>query len=182
MMDAKLDTTIALLERTPKALDAMLRDLPDTWTHCNEGGETWSVFDVVGHLIHADLDDWVPRARWILEFGESRPFPPFDRGGHRQITRGKSLNELLDEFARIRSEKLSELRGLNLQAADLERRGQHPALGSVTLSQLVATWAAHDLNHLHQISRIMANQYRDGVGPWHKYLGVMHCNGHSASA
>ena len=99
MMNANLDTAIAMLERTPKALNAMLRDLPDAWTHCNEGGETWSVFDVVGHLIHADLDDWVPRARWILEFGESKPFPPFDRGGHRQITLGKSLAQLLDEFA-----------------------------------------------------------------------------------
>ena len=182
MMEAKLDASIALLERTPKALDAMLRDLPDAWTHSNEGGETWSVFDVVGHLIHADLDDWVPRARWILDFGESKPFPPFDRGGHRQFTRGKSLAELLDEFAQVRSEKLNELRALNLQTADLARRGQHPALGSATLSQLLATWAAHDLNHLHQISRIMATQYREAVGPWHKYLGIMHCNGHGASA
>jgi hypothetical protein len=182
MMKANLDTTMALLERTPKALDAMLRDLPDAWTHSNEGGETWSVFDVVGHLIYADHDDWVPRARWILEFGESKPFPPFDRGGHRQITRGKSLAELLDEFAQVRSEKLNELRAMNLQTSDLARHGQHSALGSATLSQLLATWAAHDLNHLHQISRIMANQYREATGPWHKYLGVMHCDGHSASA
>lgn len=181
-MEANLDATIALLERTPTALISMLRGLPDAWTHGNEGGETWSAFDVVGHLIHADLADWIPRARWILEFGESTPFPPFDRGGHRQITQGKSLVQLLDEFAEVRAEKLNELRALDLQPDDYARSGQHPALGSATLSQLLATWAAHDLNHIHQISRIMAFQYREAVGPWHKYLGVMHCNGHSAPA
>ena len=111
-MEANLDATIALLERTPIALNAMLRGLPDAWTHSNEGGETWSAFDVVGHLIHADLADWIPRARWILEFGESKPFPPFDRGGHREITHGKSLAQLLDEFAEVRAEKLNELRAL----------------------------------------------------------------------
>jgi hypothetical protein len=181
-MEADLEATIALLERTPRVLDAMLRGLPDAWTRNNEGGETWSVFDVVGHLIHADLTDWVPRARWILEVGESKPFPPFDRGGHQQITQGKSLAQLLSEFERGRVERLNELRGLNLRPENLACRGQHPVLGSATLSQLLATWAAHDLNHLHQISRIMAHQYFEAVGPWHKYLGVMHCKGHSAPA
>jgi hypothetical protein len=181
-MEANLDATIALLERTPTALNAMLRGLPDAWTHSNEGGETWSVFDVVGHLIHADLADWLPRARWILEFGESKPFPPFDRSGHREITQGKSLPKLLDELAEVRAQKLNELRALDLQLEDFARCGKHPALGSATLSQLLATWAAHDLNHMHQISRIMAIQYREAVGPWQKYLGVMHCNGHGAAA
>jgi hypothetical protein len=160
----------------------MLRGLPDALIHSNEGGETWSALDVVGHLIHADLTDWIPRAQWILEFGESKPFPPFDRAGHREITQGKSLVQLLDEFANVRAGNLVDLRSMSLQPEDFARRGQHPALGSATLSQLLATWAAHDLNHLHQIARIMAHQYRDAVGPWQKYLGVMHCSGHSAPA
>ncbi len=177
-MEAALDTTIALLERTPKALDAMLHDLPAALTLSNEGGDTWTVFDVIGHLIHADLTDWMPRAQWIMEFGQSRPFPPFDREGHRSMAQGKSLQQLLDDFSNVRSQKLKGLRAMNLLPKDLELCGQHPALGSVTLGELLATWAAHDLNHLHQISRIMAHQYRKAVGPWHKYLGVMHCNGH----
>lgn len=181
-MKEVLDTTIALLERTPTALDALLRNLPDALTLSNEGGQTWSVFDVVGHLIHADQTDWMPRARWIMECGDSKPFPPFDRNGHRQSTKGKTLQQLLDDFGDIRSEKISELRAMNLRPEDFERRGEHPALGSVMLAELLATWAAHDLNHLHQISRILANQYREAVGPWHKYLGVMHCNGHGAPA
>lgn len=176
------DTTIALLERTPKALDALLRNLPDALTLSNEGGRTWTVYDVVGHLIHADQTDWMLRARWIMEFGDSKPFPPFDREGHRHFTQGKSLHQLLDEFSSVRCQKLSELRAMNLQPEDFERRGQHPALGSATLGQLLATWAAHDLNHLHQISRIMAHQVREATGPWQKYLGVMHCNGHGAPA
>lgn len=181
-MDTVLNISTALLERTPNALDALLRDLSDALLLSNEGEGTWTVIDVVGHLIHADETDWMARANWIMEFGESRPFPPFDRDGHRHLTQGKSLRQLLDDFGNVRHEKLSKLRAMNLQPADLERRGQHPALGSVTLGQLLATWAAHDLNHLHQISRIMAKQYRETVGPWHKYLGVMHCNGHGVSS
>jgi hypothetical protein len=181
-LEFELSTTIALLERTPQALDALLRGLPEAWTHRNEGGATWTVLDVIGHLIHADLTDWMTRVNWILEFGEAEPFPPFDREGHKQNVQSKSLPQLLDEFATVRAEKLAELRTLNLQPADFVRRGQHPALGSATLSQLLATWAAHDLNHLHQISRIMAYQYREAAGPWQKYLGVMHCNGHGAAA
>jgi DinB superfamily len=181
-MAAHLATTISLLERTPAALNALLRDLPESWTRRNEGGNTWSVCDVVGHLIHAEHADWIPRALWILDFGESEPFPRFDREGHRNLTAGKPLAHLLDEFARARQQSLDELRALNLQAQDLERRGLHPALGGVTLAQLLATWAAHDVNHLHHIARILAYQYRDAVGPWHAFLGVMHCDGHGASA
>lgn len=181
-MQATLDSTIHLLTRTPRTLNVLLRDMPASWTLCNEGGSTWSAFDVVGHLIHAEHTDWIPRARWILEFGESRAFEPFDRSGHEALTRGKVLEQLLDEFAQARSQSLAELRAMNLQGRDFERRGRHPALGIVTLSQLLATWAAHDANHLHQIARIMAHQYRDAVGPWIRFLGVMHCDGHSAPA
>ena len=171
---------MALLTRTPAALNALLRDLPETWTHRNEGEGTWSPFDIVGHLIDGEHTDWIPRAKIILQFGESKPFESFDREGFKHVTQNKSLPQLLDEFARLRSENLDQLRAFNLQPQDLERRGQHPALGVVTLSQLLATWAAHDLTHLHQISRVMAHQYRDAVGPWSKFLGVLKCNGHSS--
>jgi hypothetical protein len=180
MMEHNLPHTIALLARTPVALDVLLRDLPETWTFRNEGENTWSVFDVVGHLIHGERTDWMPRARMVLEFGETRTFVPFDRWGHVDESRGKSLGQLLDEFARLRSENLAELKACNLRPGDLERRGRHPALGIVTLSELLATWAAHDLTHLHQVSRVMAHQYREAVGPWRRYLGVFACTGHSA--
>jgi hypothetical protein len=180
VMKHDLQHTISLLTRTPMALNALLRDLPETWTFKNEGENTWSVFDVVGHLIHGERTDWIPRTSRILQFGETKPFDKFDRAGHEEEIKGKSLGQLLDEFANLRSEKLDELRALHLRQEDLERRGKHPELGVVTLSELLATWAAHDLTHLHQISRIMAHQYRQTVGPWSKYLGVMQCDGHSA--
>lgn len=180
-MEQELQHTISLLTCTPAALDALLRDLPDTWTFRNEGENTWSAFDVVGHLIHAERTDWMPRVKTVLQFGETRAFEPFDRLGQVREIQGKSLGQLLDEFARLRSENLDQLRSLNLRQEDLERRGRHPALGAVTLSQLLATWAAHDLTHLHQISRIMAHQYREAVGPWSAYLGVLRCAGHSSS-
>lgn len=179
-MSHDLAHTIALLTRTPAALDALLRDLPDAWTMRNEGDDTWTAFDIVGHLIHGERTDWMPRTRRILESGETRAFDPFDRLGHVTESRGKSLGQLLDEFARLRAQGLDELRALNLQPSDLERRGLHPALGTVTLSQLLATWAAHDLSHLHQLSRVLAHQVRETVGPWAAYLGVMQCAGHSA--
>jgi hypothetical protein len=179
-MEHNLQHTISLLARTPAALDAFLRDLPETWTLPNEGEKTWSAFDVVGHLIHGERTDWMPRARMILQYGESRAFEKFDRWAQERESQGKSLAQLLDEFARLRSENLDALRALNLRREDLDRRGRHPELGVVTLSELLATWAAHDLTHLHQISRVMAHQYRQAVGPWGAYLGVMHCGGHSA--
>jgi hypothetical protein len=178
-MQHNLDHTIALLSRTPAALNALLRDLPEEWTRRNEGDGTFSAFDVVGHLIHGDRTDWIPRARVILEHGETRPFEKFDRLAQVRESQGKSLSQLLDEFTRVRAEKLTELHGLKLTKQDLERRGSHPSLGAVSLSQLLATWAAHDLTHLHQLSRVMAHQYRGAVGPWTRYLGVMHCAGHS---
>jgi hypothetical protein len=179
-MQQDLQHTMALLARTPSSLNALLRDLPEEWTMQNEGGNTFNAFDVVGHLIHGERTDWMPRAKRILEFGETRAFDPFDRRAQEGVSEGKSLGQLLDEFARLRSDNLAELRSLKLGPEDLNRRGLHPALGTVTLSQLLATWAAHDLTHLHQISRIMAHQYREAVGPWSAYLGVMQCNGHSA--
>ena len=179
-MGHNLQNTISLLTRTPAALNVLLRDLPETWTLRNEGENTWNVFDVLGHLIHGERTDWMPRARMILQFGENKTFEPFDRRAQERESRGKSLGQLLDEFARLRSESLDALRALNLQPQDLERRGRHPELGVVTLSELLATWAAHDLTHLHQISRIMAHQYRQAVGPWSAFLGVMKCAGHSS--
>ena len=175
-----LEQTIALLTRTPATLNALLRDLPETWTLRNEGENTWSAFDILGHLIHGEHTDWMPRAKWILQFGESQPFERYDRWAQEQESQGKSLPQLLDEFACVRSENLRDLRALNLRPEDLALRGTHPRLGVVTLSQLLSTWAAHDLTHLHQLSRVMAYQYREAVGPWSAYLGVMQCGGHSA--
>ena len=170
----------ALLERTPAALDALLRDLPDHWTRRDEGPGTWTVFDIVGHLIHGERTDWMPRLKIILEFGETRAFEAFDRLAQQRESADKSLPELLDLFARLRRGNLNELRALTLQPSDLERRGRHPALGVVTLGQLISTWVVHDLTHLHQISRVMAHQYRHAVGPWNAYLGVLRCEGHSS--
>ena len=180
-MEHTLENTTALLARTPAALNALLRDLPEIWTQQNEGENTWSAFAIVGHLIHAEHADWIPRVKLLLQFGETRAFEPFDRRGHERAVQGKSLPQLLDDFARLRAENLRELNALNLHPQDLDRRGLHPAFGSVTLSALLATWAAHDLTHLHQLSRVMAHQYRQTVGPWSVYLGVLQCAGHSSS-
>jgi hypothetical protein len=179
-MELNVDDTISLLARTPATLDALLRGLPESWTLRNEGEKTWSAFDIVGHLIHGEHTDWMPRTRIILQFGETRPFDRFDRWAQERESQNKSLDQLLDEFSTLRSKNLDDLRALSLQSADLARRGRHPALGIVTLSQLLATWAAHDLTHLHQISRVMAHQYCEQVGPWNDYLGVMKCAGHSS--
>ena len=175
----KLYEAIALLTRTPASIDALLRGLPDAWVRRNEGGDSWSAFDIVGHLIYGEQTDWMARARMILEHGEWRAFEPFDRFAQFKQSEGKSLAQLLDEFARLRKQNLAELHALNLNSEILARRGKHPALGAVTLSQLLATWAVHDLTHLHQLSRVMAHQYGEAVGPWSKYLGVLQCAGHS---
>jgi len=183
-MTHNLENTVALLERTPGALDLLLRGLPEAWTHHNEGEGTFTVVDVVGHLIYADKADWMPRARKILSQSttlasdEPPPFDPFDRWGHVEECRGRSLTELLDEFSSVRSTRLRELRALKLEPRQLALRGRHPALGPVTLSELLATWAVHDLTHLHQISRVMARQYEGNVGPFRAFLGVLKCDGH----
>lgn len=182
MGEQNLEHTIALLARTPAVLDVLLRDLPEAWTRGNEGENTWNAFDVVAHLVHTERTDWMPRARIVLQSGENRMFEPFDRLGYQRESHGKSLSQLLDEFARLRQENLAELHALNLQPEDLALRGRHPAFEAVTLGQLLAAWAAHDLTHLHQLSRVMAHQYREAVGPWTAYLGVLKCAGHSSPA
>jgi len=175
-----LPEATALLARTPATLDAWLRGLPDISIQCNEGDGTWSAFDIVGHLIFGERTDWIPRARIILQNGEARPFDPFDRFAQKRESQGKSLDQLLDEFARLRADNLAALQAMNLEPEDLQRRGRHPELGVVTLSELLATWAVHDLTHLHQLSRVLALQFFTAVGPWRAYLGVLHCDGHSS--
>jgi len=168
-----LEEGIAILSRTPATLDALLRGLPDGWIAANEGGATWSPFDVTGHLIHGERTDWIPRARIILEHGEARPFDSFDRFAQSSLSAGRTLASLLDEFAALRAENLHALAAMRLTAADLDRRGRHPELGAVTLRQLLATWVAHDLDHVVQVSRVLARHYSDDVGPWRAYLRII---------
>jgi hypothetical protein len=164
---------VAILGSTPRTLDALLRALPGEWMAANEGNETWSPFDVLGHLIHGERTDWVPRARIILEHGEARVFEPFDRFAQFVDSEGRTVASLLDEFAVLRQQSLRDLAALQITAADLDRRGRHPAFGAVTLRQLLSTWVAHDFDHLVQISRVLARQYSDEVGPWRAYLRVV---------
>jgi hypothetical protein len=163
----------ALLERTPACLDALLAGLPSSWVHANEGPSTWSAFDVVGHLIHGDETDWIPRARIVLEHGEARAFEPFDRFAQEHDSRGKILPQLLARFAEVRAASLRTLHDLRLTPADLERTGTHPELGRVTLGELLTTWAAHDAAHLAQIARVLAKHLGPGVGPWRDFLPVL---------
>ncbi len=172
-MDFDLASSRAILARTPATLATLLRDLPDPWVRENEGPCTWSVFDVIGHLIHGERTDWIPRARIILEHGDSRPFEPFDRFAQLEANSGASLAELLARFAALRAENLVMLDSLGLTPAKLALPGRHPELGAVTLGQLLSTWVVHDLNHLAQIARVMAKRYADAVGPWSAYLGIL---------
>src|SRR3981081_2539937 len=176
----RLPETIALLSRTPSTLNTFLRGLPSRWVAANEGFDSWSAFDIVGHLVIGERTDGMPRAKRILEHGEAIPFDPFDRFAQEEECRGKSLEELLDEFAAPPPANVAALETLHLCSVDLAKKGKHQRLRTVTLAQLLATWAAHDLTHLHQLSRGMAYQYRDAVGPGTAFLGVMHCTGHSA--
>lgn len=172
-MEFKLEQATAVLQRTPLTLNSLLRELPDSWLVQNEGPETWSPYEIVGHLIHGEETDWIPRARIILEHGEERAFEPFDRFAMFEKFRHRSMSELLDRFARIRAESLHELQQMNLTPELLEKRGKHPELGVVTLKQLLATWVVHDLGHLRQVVRVMAKQYGDAVGPWKAYLSIV---------
>lgn len=172
-MKLELEHVTEILRRTPSTLNSLLRDLPEPWLVHNEGPDTWSPYDIIGHLIHGDETDWIPRAKIILEHGETRPFEAFDRVAMFEKSKGKSIAELLDTFARLRTENLRELQKLNLTADLLEKRGMHPELGAVTLKQLLATWVAHDLGHIRQVVRVMAKQYRDEVGPWKAYLSIL---------
>ena len=168
-----LEKSIAVLERTPGVLRALLAGLPSDWTAPNEGPDTWSPFDVVGHLIDGEETDWMVRARIILARGENRRFEPFDRSRHLQLNRNRALEQLLTQFEALRKKNLAELRGLRLGSSQLDLTGEHPDFGSVTLRQLLATWVVHDLGHVTQIARVMAKQYRHEVGPWVPYLPVL---------
>jgi hypothetical protein len=168
-----LNEAIAVLERTPATFHALLHGMPEPWTACDEGPETFTPFDNVGHLIHGERTDWIPRARIILAQGDNRTFEPYDRFAQVRESKGKTVAQLLDEFAHLRAENLVTLRGWNLSAAQLELKGEHPALGPVTLRQLLATWVAHDLGHIAQTARVMAKRYKETVGPWRAYLPVL---------
>ena len=172
-MDFDLTAGIPMLERTPHTFRAMLAGLPLAWTDATEGPETWSSYVIVGHLIHGERTDWIPRARIILAQGAERRFTPYDRFAQFHASQGKSLADLLDEFARLRVESLATLAGWRLTDAQLALEGEHPELGAVTLRQLLATWVAHDLGHVAQAARVMAKQYREAVGPWRAYLPIL---------
>jgi hypothetical protein len=167
-----LDDLIALLDRTPSTLTALLDGLPEIWVTATEGDGTWSPFDVVGHLIHGERTDWIPRARHILA-GETRPFEPFDREAQVIESRDKSIGELLATFAHLRRRNLETLRGFTLTGDDLSLSGLHPELGEVTLGQLLATWVVHDLDHVGQVARTMAKVNANTVGPWAAYLSIL---------
>src|SRR5262245_29784895 len=172
-MEFDLANGITVLERTPPTLRAMLDGLPSAWIDATEGPETWSPYIIVGHLIHGERTDWIPRARIILAQTGNRRFTPFDRFAQFRESQGKSLRQLLDEFARLRADNLSIVNAWHLTEAQLALEGEHPEFGRVTLRQLLATWAAHDLTHIAQIARVMAKQYRDAVGPWRAYLPML---------
>jgi hypothetical protein len=173
-MTFNLQNAVAVLERTPRVLETLLAGLPDPWTTGNEGPESWSPFDVVGHLIDGETTDWMARLRIILQRGPNRRFEPFDRFRHLGRNRERALGELLAEFRDLREKNLIDLRGLKLSPADFQLTGEHPTFGTVTAEQLLATWVAHDLGHLAQIARVMAKQYRQAVGPWEAFLPVLH--------
>jgi len=172
-MDFELTTGIAILERTPHTFRALLAGLPPAWTDADEGPETWSPYVILGHLIHGERTDWIPRARIILDQGPQRRFTPYDRFAQFRESQGKSLADLLDEFARLRAENLAALAGWRLTDAELALEGEHPEFGPVTLRQLLATWVTHDLGHVAQTARVLAKQYREAVGPWRAYLPVL---------
>ena len=172
-MNFALDDALPVLRATPQVLRAWLAHLPDSWLRSNEGPDTWSPYDIVGHLIHGERTDWIPRLELLLAHGDRRPFTPFDRFAQFRESRGKSLEELLDTFAELRRTNVDRLESHRLQSSDFDRRGRHPELGPVTLGQLLATWVAHDLNHLGQIARVMGRQYTSAVGPWLEYLPLL---------
>ena len=172
-MKFQLEEAVSVLSRTPDTLKQLLGSLPDAWVTSNEGPDTWSPYDVVGHLIHGEETDWIPRANIILDRGEARPFEPFDRFAQLEKSKDKSVDELLSEFEDLRRKNLEALDQMNLTPEKLARRGTHPGLGSVTLSELLATWVAHDLSHIAQAVRVMCKQYTEAVGPWKQYLPIL---------
>lgn len=173
MMDYAIADAVQILRRTPETLTALLGGLDDRWVRANEGADTFSPFDVVGHLIDGEEEDWIGRARLILDRGPSVRFSPFDRFRHRARNQGRSMDTLLEEFRALRMANVDTLESWQLTAADLALPGEHPSFGAVTLSQLLATWVAHDLGHVAQVARVMAKQYRAAVGPWIEFLPVL---------
>lgn len=172
-MDFQFDEGLPVLRRTPVVLRALLQDLPGPWIEATEGPGTWSPFDVMGHLIHGERTDWIPRVEHLLRHGDAVAFPTFDREAMFAASRGLSLGELLDAFAALRAGSLDRLATLRLTDADLSRPGLHPQLGAVTLRQHLSTWVAHDLSHLGQVVRVMAKRYSEAVGPWKAYLSIL---------
>ena len=172
-MEFDLQRGVEILERTPRVLSAMLSGLPPEWTDATEGPDAWSPYVIVGHLIHGERTDWIPRAKIILAQGDERRFTPADRFAQFQESKGKSLADLLNEFADLRARNLETLTGWNLSDEQLALQGVHPEFGPVTMRQLLATWVGHDLGHIAQTARVMAKQYRDAIGPWRAYLPVM---------
>jgi uncharacterized damage-inducible protein DinB len=172
-MDYQHEEAIMLLRRTPATLAALLRGLPEPWATATEGPDTWSARDIVGHLLHGEDADWIPRARIILEHGEGRPFDTFDRTAMFEQYQNDSLDQLLAAFEEARARSLAALDMLGITPERLARRGTHPALGTVTLGQLLATWVAHDLNHIGQMVEVLAHQYGAAVGPWRRYLAIL---------
>jgi len=172
-MDFNLTSALAILERTPGVLNSLLHGLDDDWIQNNEGEATWSPFDVVGHLIHGEKTDWIGRAQIILSDAQDKAFTPFDRFAQFEESKGKTISQLLTEFQDLREKNLKLLKSLDLSRDDFSKTGIHPAFGDVTLKNLLATWVAHDLGHIAQISRVMAKQYTNEVGPWQEYLPIL---------
>jgi hypothetical protein len=173
MINFNLKEAIEILERTPTVLISLLSGLSERWIYNNEGDESWNPFDIIGHLIHGEKKDWILRAKIILEKGEEKPFEPFDRFAQFKDSEGKTLNGLLEEFAKLRNENIDVLKKLNLDENDFNKKGIHPEFGKVTLRQLLSTWVVHDLSHIKQISKVMAKQYKSEIGPWGTYLPVI---------
>lgn len=173
-MNFNLNKSIQILERTPSTLLAMLAGIDEDWTSVNEGGETWSAFDIIGHLVHGEKTDWITRTKTILAQGENRTFDSFDRFAQLDTSKGKSLAFLLEEFMLLRAQNLETLTALNITEEQLELKGTHLELGEVTLRELLSTWTAHDLGHIAQIARVLAKQYKDQVGPWQEYIPILH--------
>ena len=171
-MEFSLVKSIAILERTPFVVEMLLRELPDGWTMNNEGENTWSPYDIVGHLIHGEKTDWIPRMKIILGDG-NKTFEPFDRFAQFNDSKGKTLSELMVEFKLRRKTSIEILKEADITEEQLRRTGIHPKFGAVTLEQLLAAWTVHDLNHLGQIVRVMAKQYSAEVGPWKEFLGIL---------
>lgn len=169
----ELNKAMEILERTPSVLDELLKGLSESWFMTNEGEDTWSPYDIVGHLIHGDTTDWIPRTRHILD-QKPEPFVPFNRFAQFENSKGKSISQLLTEFKELRAKNIKALKEMNITEDDLNKKGKHPAFGEVTLKQLLSTWVVHDLGHIRQTVRVMAKQYKNDIGPWEKYLPVVH--------